>query len=85
MTDRGPTPVERIMRALEIGKETGLKYLYGGNIHGSSSENTVCPSCGKNVIERFGFSSDLKNLDNGSCAACGEKIEGIWSGKTGSK
>jgi pyruvate formate lyase activating enzyme len=78
MTDRGPTPVDRIMRALEIGKQAGLKYLYGGNIHGSRSENTICPSCEKSVIERFGFSSDLTNLDNGACAACGETIDGVW-------
>ena len=78
MNDRGPTPMERIMRALEIGKQAGLKYVYGGNIHGNRSESTFCSSCNECVIERFGFSSDLTNLEQGSCAACGEPVEGIW-------
>jgi len=32
MADIEPTPVEKVLRAAEIGKEAGLKYVYAGNI-----------------------------------------------------
>jgi len=32
MPDVSPTPVEKVYRAVEIGKEAGLRYVYPGNI-----------------------------------------------------
>jgi len=32
MSDIEPTPVEKILRAAEIGKKAGLKYVYPGNV-----------------------------------------------------
>ncbi len=32
LADLSPTPVEKIYRAVELGKEAGLKYVYPGNV-----------------------------------------------------
>jgi pyruvate formate lyase activating enzyme len=57
MTDRGATPVAKLVRAAEIGTEEGLRYVYAGNLPGRVGkwENTRCPSCSATVIERWGF------------------------------
>jgi len=69
-----PTPVETLEKAFKIGKKEGLKYIYVGNVPGHK-ENTYCPSCGKVLIERFGFDVLSFNLTkNKKCPNCGEKI-----------
>ena len=80
MNERLPTPVERIEKAVEIGKEAGLRFVYAGNVHGSSHEHTVCPGCGSILIRRIGFSCSIEHMQNGTCLSCGENIEGVWCG-----
>lgn len=77
LTDRGPTPVERIRRAREIGLEAGLSYVYTGNIPGDDGENTFCRSCGEVLVERFGYSTKKRNIKDGACGKCGTPIDGI--------
>lgn len=50
-----PTPASSLQKAYEIGKREGLNYVYVGNLPGYPHENTHCPSCGKLLIERYGF------------------------------
>jgi pyruvate formate lyase activating enzyme len=77
MRDRGATPAETIARAVEIGREAGLKYIYAGNLPGDSTESTYCPGCGKRVIERFGFTVRDIEVDDGACRFCGATIDGV--------
>lgn len=77
LTDRGPTPVEKLRRAREIGMEAGLRYVYTGNIPGDSGENTYCHSCGAVLIKRVGYSLKKLDLDGNACARCGAVLEGI--------
>jgi pyruvate formate lyase activating enzyme len=74
-----PTPVESLERARKIAQEAGLKYVYIGNLPGHPAENTVCPKCGKLLIERKGYFVVQNNIQNGQCKFCGEKIEGVWN------
>jgi pyruvate formate lyase activating enzyme len=68
------TPIEKINQAYDIGKKTGLKYVYAGNIPGSFMENTYCSKCNELLIERIGFY--VKRLDkNGNCVKCGKKLD----------
>ena len=69
MTEPGPTPIETIERAIALGREAGLKFVYGGNIMGS--QDTVCPSCGETVLSREGFAVSSRNLRDGACGRCG--------------
>ncbi len=74
MQDISDTSVEKIYKAYEIGKKSGLKYVYAGNIPGNSKENTYCPKCNELAIERIGFY--VKRLDkNGKCNKCGEDLD----------
>ncbi len=73
-----PTPISLIQKAVEIGEKTGLRYVYGGNIPGDSSESTYCYSCRKMLIKRFGFSIIENNIKKDECPNCGAKIDGIF-------
>src|SRR6476620_271643 len=53
MTDPDNTSAEILLRAGEIGKKSGLRYVYAGNLHGEVGdlENTRCPHCRQLLIE----------------------------------
>ncbi|MDD5634657.1 MAG: AmmeMemoRadiSam system radical SAM enzyme, partial [Candidatus Omnitrophica bacterium] len=67
------TPVETLEKAAAIGKSAGLKYIYLGNV--PEGNDTICPGCGKVLIERAGFSAKLTKYfsQEGKCANCGYK------------
>lgn len=72
------TPDETLNKAREIALNTGLNYVYIGNIPGNPGENTYCPQCRKIVIGRIGYSIRENNLSDGKCRFCGYAIPGIW-------
>jgi pyruvate formate lyase activating enzyme len=65
------TPAETVFEAVEIGRASGLKYVYAGNLPAGDYGNTFCPSCGSIVIERAGFSSRSVGLCGSRCSVCG--------------
>ncbi len=76
---RPPTPVEILQRAYSLGREAGLKYVYTGNIPGDKGENTYCWSCGRLLIERYGFRILKSEITpEGRCPECGAVIDGLW-------
>ncbi|MBW7997010.1 MAG: AmmeMemoRadiSam system radical SAM enzyme [Candidatus Glassbacteria bacterium] len=78
-TARDITPHDSIRRALDAGREAGLRYVYAGNLPGDESESTFCPSCGQTVIERRGYSVAAGNLvDANHCANCNSVIAGVF-------
>ena len=73
MTELPPTPLERLRRAVEIGREAGLRYIYVGNVPGEEGENTLCPQCGEMAIRRNGyFTSVAEQADR--CRRCEAKL-----------
>ncbi|OFW57462.1 MAG: AmmeMemoRadiSam system radical SAM enzyme [Actinobacteria bacterium RBG_16_64_13] len=74
LRDVPPTPVSAIEKALHIGREEGLHYIYGGNIPGHSSESTLCPGCGSVLIERQGFRTGESGITDGRCSRCGREV-----------
>jgi len=74
-----PTPVSTLERAYSIAREEGLHYPYVGNVPGHEGNNTKCPKCGRTVIARNGFFVTERNIRNGCCSFCGEKLTGIWT------
>jgi pyruvate formate lyase activating enzyme len=82
MTDRGPTQVETLLRAAEIGEEAGLHYVYAGNVPGRTKnwEDTRCPGCQATVIRRVGFRVIQNTITaEGTCPSCGTPIPGVWN------
>jgi pyruvate formate lyase activating enzyme len=76
LLDVPPTPVETVERAVRTGHDAGLRYVYGGNVPGHSSESTTCPSCGETVLQRAGHRLSRSKMAGGSCLECGEQISG---------
>lgn len=67
------TPVETIHRAVEIGHQEGLRYVYAGNVPGDPHENSRCPHCGQMVIRRLGYHT-RSELKGRACPSCGEEL-----------
>ncbi len=76
--DLPPTPVATLRRAREIGLAAGLRYVYLGNVPGEG-EDTLCPSCGRALVRRYGFRVLENRIADGHCPDCGEAIAGVWS------
>jgi len=80
MRNHPPTPEKVLNRARNIAMETGLKYVYLGNLPGSDGENTFCPNCGKRLIKRTGYLGITENnIVKNKCRFCGYQIPGIWA------
>ena len=80
LLDGPDTPAGTLLRAAEIGRAEGLRYVYAGNLQGSAAEleDTNCPHCRKVVIERRGFRVFSNRLKSGRCPDCAEEIPGVW-------
>ena len=82
MTENANTTAEQLIRACEIGRAAGLRYIYAGNLPGRVGrwENTYCPSCDELLVERYGYIIRQINVTAmGKCPSCAETIPGIWS------
>ena len=81
MTDPGATTPEMLMRAAEIGRRNGLRYVYAGNLPGQVGdlEDTRCHACGERLIERYGyFIRSYRLTKDGTCPTCATSIPGRW-------
>ena len=75
MEQTPPTPPAALLKALEIGQQAGLKYVYTGNLQKETDTN--CSACGTLLISR-GRLEIINRIDaNGCCPNCGEKIAGV--------
>ena len=75
MTNLPRTPASTLERHINIAKESGLEFVYSGNVPGHDYENTYCPNCGFKAVERY--SVYLKNnslRDDGNCPKCGTDL-----------
>ena len=73
--DLDPTPISTIERAMAIGDEEGLRFVYAGNVDVPGGEDTVCPLCGDTVVHRRGFSVGAEDLTaEGRCGSCGADL-----------
>ena len=82
MQDRRDTTSEDLMRAAEIGKRAGLRFIYAGNLPGSVGqwEDTRCSSCQRTLIRRYGYHIvDYKLTPKGHCSDCSCQIPGRWA------
>lgn len=78
LTQLPMTPVSVLESAREIAMKAGMRYVYIGNVPGHEAENTICPKCGKTVVERKGFTVVENRLKEGKCGYCGTGVAGVW-------
>ncbi|MBD3266807.1 AmmeMemoRadiSam system radical SAM enzyme [bacterium] len=73
-----PTPIKTLERIRQFMMDAGNHYVYIGNAPGHEAEHTYCPSCQALLIQRLGFSTTIKGMENGRCEKCKTEIPGIW-------
>ncbi len=78
MTGLPPTPHATVHEARRIARETGLRYVYEGNVLCEEGGTTFCPGCGEAVITRSWHHVRLSRLDDGRCR-CGTRIAGRFA------
>jgi len=84
MTDPDNTRPEDLLRAIEIGKQAGLRYVYAGNLAGrvGNLEDTRCHNCATTLIKRYSYAiKDYRITPDGSCPDCGLAVPGRWASK----
>ncbi len=82
MGDSENTRPEDLLRASEIGRKAGLRFIYAGNLPGlvGDHENTRCQNCGQLLVERYGYSIRSYSVgSNGSCPSCHALVPGRWA------
>ena len=82
MTSPHDTRPDDLLRAAEIGRAAGLRYVYAGNLPGRvrELENTRCHQCGKTLIRRYSYLiEDYQLTADGRCPHCHAEIPGRWS------
>jgi len=73
-----PTPLAILKEAVDIAHDEGIKYVYIGNVPGSGNDDTLCPVCGKVLVDRSGYRIVTNGIRNGKCS-CGTSVPGVWS------
>ena len=76
------TTAEDLLRAIEIGRNAGLGYIYAGNLPGmvDESEDTRCPHCHDTLIRRYGYLiTEYRLTPQGCCPKCAHEIPGRWA------
>jgi len=84
MDDPDNTTAQDLVRAAAIGRQSGLRYIYAGNLPGQVGdlEDTQCHRCGETVIRRSGYLIRSYGITpEGRCPKCGEGIPGRWPKK----
>ena len=69
-----PTPMATLEKACDIGQRAGLRFVYMGNVPGYGGEDTTCYSCGKVIVHRFGYQTEVRGLEDSKCKFCGAEL-----------
>ena len=78
-------------KAVAIGNDAGLKFVYAGNVYGFGKRrpnhglvaygfgnDTCCPGCKKVLMRREGFGVLEYHIEHGKCINCNEAISGVF-------
>ncbi len=66
------TPVDILLKAYEIARVKGLKYVFLGNVMTEKGNDSVCPACGNLLIKRSGYYIKVMGVnEEGKCVKCG--------------
>ncbi len=78
MRNKPRTPESTLLRARNIAIESGIKYVYVGNIFHSVGHTTFCHNCKTALIKRDWHNVIENKIKNGSCPKCSSKIPGVF-------
>lgn len=74
--DSPVTSLEELRLARSIGRQAGLKYIYLGNV--SEGNNTVCPKCAHELINRDFYNVNIQIENYDQCPRCKMKLPGMY-------
>jgi pyruvate formate lyase activating enzyme len=78
MKGYAPTHPEMLDRAMSIGREAGLNYVYVEAALGERGLSTFCKRCGATVVIREKWGSASVRLREGRCCECLQPVPGSW-------
>lgn len=78
MRDKHQTPASTLINARDISLQSGIKYVYVGNVHNPEAQTTFCPNCSTPLIIRDWHSVWDNLIQEGKCYKCGTVIAGVF-------
>jgi pyruvate formate lyase activating enzyme len=79
MMDVPRTPASTLLKARQTALDSGLHFVYTGNIADSTSSTTYCPQCNQSLVERSQYEITTYRLTpDGNCFTCATPIPGRW-------
>ncbi|MFA6472669.1 MAG: AmmeMemoRadiSam system radical SAM enzyme [Candidatus Latescibacterota bacterium] len=76
LSDHSATPLKTLLKAREIGKKHGIRFIYIGNVDGYG--DTRCYTCDTLLVKRAFMTAQKNHLTDTVCPDCGAEIKGIW-------
>ncbi len=73
------TPPGTLTQARRIALDSGLHYVYTGNVHDPAGQATYCPNCQHPVIGRDWYEISRYELRGNLCAHCAAPIAGHFA------
>jgi pyruvate formate lyase activating enzyme len=84
MLDVPPTPPATLRAARVAALDSGLNFVYTGNMRDPGGETTSCPTCGAGLIERDWYAILAYRLTaEGNCPSCGAAVPGRFGPAVG--
>lgn len=84
-TDKKSTDFSTLLNAYKIAVNSGLKYVYTGNLSNQETSSTYCKNCHNPIIIRNGYELLGYNLVDGKCIFCGTECDGRFEKHNNSK
>jgi pyruvate formate lyase activating enzyme len=81
MTSPDGTTADMLLSAADIGRASGVRYVYAGNLPGQVEdlEDTRCAACGELLVARYGYHvRDYRLTAEGRCPSCAAAVPGRW-------
>ena len=75
-SDKNPTSFATLLKAYNIAKNVGLKYVYTGNLTNIDTSSTYCKNCGSPIIIRNGYDLLAYQLHDNRCRYCSTICDG---------
>ena len=68
-----PTPLELLDQFYEIAKND-LNYVYLGNVNDTFKSSTYCTNCGKLLIRRTAYNTEIIGIEQDKCLYCKSQV-----------